>query len=74
MKIEQGKFYRRRDGVVVGPIVRLHDTFWSWTVHTIASHPVWTLNGVKHPSGRDKGDWDLIEEVFVTKVNSDGTA
>ena len=62
LQIEEGKFYKRRDGEVVGPAILKEDENWG------PQYP-WLLRGIQHrQSGRqideDIDSWaDLIEEV-----------
>jgi len=75
MKIEAGKYYRRRDGKVVGPVTTTkgqYDCYW-WVIQKEAMS-VYTKSGMKSISGYDKHDHDLVEEItdaaLIAEVNS----
>jgi hypothetical protein len=61
MKIIEGNYYRRRDGIVVGPMVRLNGGDFYWTIHTIYCHPCYTIGGFRSLTLADKHEWDLVE-------------
>ena len=63
MKINEGMFYRRRDGRVVGPMVRLNGGNFYWTIHTHPQHPSYTIGGRRSLTLADLDDWDLVEEI-----------
>ncbi len=66
MKIREGKYYRTRDGDVVGPMRRTKDQFWyNWRTLRLLFLHSWNENGVIFSSGAEHG-LDLISEVYVS--------
>ena len=76
MIITEGKYYKRRDGKIVGPVqhylVTLGDgPYWYIQKEAMASY---AKNGMKSITGYDKHDHDLVEEItdatLITEVDS----
>jgi hypothetical protein len=62
MKIEEGKYYRTRDGQIVGPMQRRdHQSPYNWA----DLNHCWTDNGRFSLSPREN-NYDLISEVYVS--------
>lgn len=61
MKIEEGKYYRRRNGLVLGPTERNNDEDYPFRVNNDS----YTVNGCFHSNSKESG-LDLISEVFVS--------
>lgn len=78
MKIELGKTYRTRGGIIVGPIVQNDGVEWDHRRFPFLADdapgiraPVWDGNGGYSRSGAAH-DHDLVEEVMVTPQVGDG--
>jgi len=68
MKIEEGKYYRARDGRVIGPMQEVcHSTeIWKFTaVGFYVGNPCWTDEG-RWSDIDEERDLDLISEVYVS--------
>ena len=61
MKIIEGNYYKRRDGIIVGPLVRLNGGDFYWTIHKPQAS--YTIGGRISLTLADFDDRDLIEEV-----------
>ena len=62
MKIIEGNYYKRRDGKIVGPLVRLNGGDFYWTIHK--SYTSYTIGGRISLTLADFDDRDLVEEVI----------
>lgn len=65
MIITEGKYYKRRDGKIVGPVQHTKVSFsdgpyWYIQKEAMASY---AKNGMKSITGYDKHDHDLVEEI-----------
>lgn len=65
MKIIEGNYYKRRDGKIVGPLVRLNGGDFYWTIHIQFQQPgaSYTIGGRISLTLADFDDRDLVEEV-----------
>ena len=62
MKLENGCFYRQRDGKIVGPVVSICDTSWDYWIPTLNCRP-YRKDGKSCLSGWIEKPEDLIEKV-----------
>ena len=76
MIITEGKYYKRRDGKIVGPVQHTKVSFsdgayWYIQKEAMASY---AKNGMKSITGYDKHDHDLVEEItnvsLIAEVDS----
>jgi protein associated with RNAse G/E len=76
MIITEGKYYKRRDGKIVGPVQHTKVSFsdgayWYIQKEAMASY---AKNGMKSITGYDKHDHDLVEEItdatLITEVDN----
>lgn len=62
LKVEAGKFYKQRDGVVIGPIVKMAGGgMWPWTVEGKRRGDQWNDSGKRCLDGYEHTD--LVEEM-----------
>lgn len=62
MKIEEGKFYKTRDGKEVGPVERICDVQWDYWIPSF-NFRCYRKDGLTSLTGWDTGPFDLIEEL-----------
>ena len=62
MKILEGKYYKRRDGKIVGPLVRLNGGDFYWTIYN--PYTSYTIGGRISLTLADFDDRDLVEEAI----------
>ena len=65
MKLQNGKFYRTRDGRVVGPVKQICDVNWPFWIPTMHYKP-YRADGNASLSGWIESEHDLMEEVPLT--------
>ena len=62
MKIIEGNYYKRRDGKIVSPLVRLNGGDFYWTIHKPSTS--YTIGGRISLTLADFDDRDLVKEVM----------
>ena len=66
MELENGCFYKQRNGVIVGPVVKICDVNWDFWIPTSYFRP-YRKDGKATLSGFGERDSDLIEKVYPVK-------
>lgn len=73
MQLEEGKFYRARDGSKIGPmsfIGSVHPSdHWPWTAYSPERKEYWRHNGLLHNEATPS-PYDLLEEWIEPKTLS----
>lgn len=59
MRLEDGNFYIRRDGAVVGPVNRISDLVWPFWIPS-DSFRTYRADGLHELTGWQKSSFDLV--------------